>query len=117
MLDSQDPGRALHLTSRTRDPNHQLSDVIIDMQSKRFCMIRFALREGLGFYGIAEEYYADVGGYWMQTGGLLDGTLRVFGISTYHGVWRYCLLDMQFPSALPSDTFARDTPMATSPHR
>jgi hypothetical protein len=103
------PGRALHLTSRTRDPQHQLSDVIVDLPSMRFCMMRFGSAAGLGFHGIVEQHYGDVGGYWMQMDGFLDGTLRVFGVSTHHGVWRYRLLDMQFPSSLPPDTFAADT--------
>jgi hypothetical protein len=108
------PGRALHLTSRTRDPQHQLSDVIVDLQSMRFCVMRFGTAGALGFHGIVEQHYGDVGGYWMQQGGFLDGTLRVFGVSTHHGVWRYRLLDMQFPSSLPPDTFAHDPPADTS---
>jgi hypothetical protein len=108
------PGRALHLTSRTRDPQHQLSDVIVDLQSMRFCVMRFGTAGALGFHGIVEQHYGDVGGYWMQMDGILDGTLRVFGVSTHHGVWRYRLLDMQFPSSLPPDAFAHDTPADTS---
>lgn len=102
-----DPGRALHLTSRNRDPHHQLSDVIVDMQTMRFCMMRFSLNSGLGFHGMMEQHYGDVGGYWMQTDGLLDGTLRALFISLHHGVWRYRLLDMQFPASLPPDAFAQ----------
>lgn len=103
------PGHALHLTSRTRDPQHQLSDVIVDLRSMRFCMMRFGSAAALGFHGIVEQHYGDVGGYWMQMDGFLDGTLRVFGVSTHHGVWRYRLVDMQFPSSLPADTFVPDT--------
>jgi hypothetical protein len=101
-----DPGRAMHLTSRTRDPQHQLSDVIVELRSMRFCTMRFGTAAALGFHGIVEQHYGDVGGYWMQTDGILDGTLRVFGVSTHHGVWRYRLLEMQFPSSLPPETFA-----------
>ena len=101
-----DPGRALHLTSRSRNPHHQLSDVIVDVQSMHFCMIRFALASGFGFHGVLEEHYANVGGYWIQTDGYLDGTIRAFGISMHHGIWRYRLLDMQFPNALPPDAFS-----------
>ncbi|MDB5092295.1 MAG: hypothetical protein JWO85_396, partial [Candidatus Eremiobacteraeota bacterium] len=101
-----DPGRALHLTSRTRDTQHQLSDVIVELRSMRFCMMRFGTAAALGFHGIVEQHYADVGGYWMQTDGFIDGTLRVFGVSTHHGVWLYRLLEIQFPNSLPPDTFA-----------
>jgi hypothetical protein len=100
-----DAGHALHLTSRTRDPQHQLSDVIIDQPSMRFCMMRFGSPAALGFHGFVEQHYADVGGFWMQTDGLLDGSLRIFGISTHSGIWRYHLLDMQYPTALPPETF------------
>jgi hypothetical protein len=100
-----DPGRALHLTSRTRDTQHQLSDVIVELRSMRFCMMRFGTAAALGFHGIVEQHYADVGGYWIQTDGFLDGTLRVFGVATHHGVWRYRLLEMQFPSSLPAEAF------------
>jgi hypothetical protein len=98
-------GHALHLVSRKPDPLHQLSDVIVDLESMRFCMMRFGSPAGFGFHGFVEQHYADVGGYWMQTDGLLDGTLRAFGISAHGGVWRYRLVDMQFPSALPLETF------------
>jgi hypothetical protein len=104
------PARALHLTSRTRDPQHQLSDVIVDLRSMRFCVMRFSSASALGFHGIVEEHYEEVGGFWMQTDGFIDGTFRVFGVSTHHGVWRYRLLDMQFPTSLPPDTFAHDAP-------
>jgi len=98
-------GRALHLTSRSRDPLRQLTDVIVDVQSMRFCMMRYGIAGAFGFHGIVEQHYADVGGYWMQTDGLLDGTLRAFGIATHHGIWRYRLLDMAFPSDLPGNAF------------
>ncbi len=63
-----DAGRALHLWSRNKNPNHQLSDVIIDRQNLRFCMVRLDQRAdaGLGFDGTWEVHYGDVGGYWMQ---------------------------------------------------
>jgi hypothetical protein len=100
-----DAGRALHLTRRDKDPHHQLSDVIVDVKSMHFCMMRFATPSGFGFHGNVEVHYADIGGYWMQTDGLLDGTIRAFGVSMHHGTWRYHLVDMQFPSALPPDVF------------
>jgi hypothetical protein len=100
-----EPGRALHLTSRKRDPLRQLTDVIVNAASLRLCMMRYGVAGAFGFHGIVEQHYADVGGYWMQTDGLLDGTLRAFGISTHHGIWRYRLLDMAFPASLPRDAF------------
>jgi len=107
-----DAGRALHLWSRNKNPNHQLSDVIIDLQNLRFCMVRLDQRAdaGLGFDGTCEVHYGDVGGYWMQTDGYIEGTLRALGIAAGHGIWRFNLLDMQFPNSLPPDAF--QTPSA-----
>lgn len=95
-----DAGHALHLWSRARNVMHQLSDVVIDTRSMRFCTIRYSVADTFGYHGIVEQHFGDVGGYWMQTDGLLDGTLRVMGIAVHHGIWRYRLTDMQFPPEL-----------------
>lgn len=102
-----DAGRALHLWSRTRNQGHQLSDVIVDLHSLRFCMMRFAMNAAgpLGGSAVAEEHFGDVGGYWMETDGFVDGTLRVLGIRAAHGRWYYRLVDMQFPASLPDNIF------------
>lgn len=103
-------GHAFHLTSRTPDWHHQLSDVVVELRSMRFCMMRFNASSGFGFSGIVEQHYAQVGGYWLQTGGRLEGAERVFGIAAHHGEWSYQLTDMQFPAALPAEAFAPPTP-------
>jgi len=102
------PGRALHLWSRTNNPRQTLSDVVIDLRSMRFCAVRFGVRGSAGIGGTAvyELHFADVGGYWVQTGGTLDVTARVVGIAAGHGVWRFRLLDMQFPDSLPPEAIA-----------
>jgi hypothetical protein len=101
-----DPGRALHLVARDHDPRKQLSDVIVDSNSMRFCMIRFGWSEAGFITGFIEQHYADVGGYWVVSDGLIDDTLRVFGIKTHHFIWNYRLNDMTFPPQLPPETFA-----------
>jgi hypothetical protein len=100
-----DAGHALHLVSRDRNPKHQLSDVVVDVASMRFCMIRFSVSDAFGFHGVVEQHYADVGGFWLQTDGLLDGTDRVFGIATHHGIWRYRLTNVTFPKSIPAEAF------------
>ena len=100
-----DPGHALHMISRKRDPQYQLNDVIVDLRSNRLCMIRFGIPDSFGFHGVVEQHYAEVGGYWMQTDGFLDGTARFFGISFHHGIWRYHLTDMAFPATIPTEAF------------
>jgi len=102
-----DAGRALHLWSHIKNPSHQLSDVIIDLQSTRFCMVRFGRPAGAGLgAGLTwEVHYGNVQGYWMETDGSIEATLRALGIVASHGIWRFRLLDMQFPNSLPLDTF------------
>ncbi len=101
-----DAGRALHLVPRQRDPRRQLSDVIVDTGSMRFCMIRFGWSASGLFTGFVEQHYADLDGYWVVSDGSLDGTLRVFGIKTHHFIWNYRLNNMAFPEQLPPETFA-----------
>ncbi len=104
-----DAGRALHLVSRLKGGRHQLTDVIVDTTSDRFCMMRFDEHGGIGFHGYLDQYYGNVDGYWLQTGGFMDGTLRAFGISLHHGTWSYRLTNVRFPAQLPPGTFAPST--------
>jgi hypothetical protein len=109
-----DAGHALHLTPLKADyRKRQLTDVIVNAQSMRFCMIRFAARgAGSGITnGYYEEHYADVGGYWVQTDGVLDGWWFAGLFRRQHGIWRYRLVDMTFPASLSPDTFARSAGM------
>ncbi len=103
-----DPGHALHLTSRTHDPRQQLSDVVIELKSLRFCMVRFGLHRnaGLAYDATFEQHFADVGGYWVQTDGRIEATERLLGISSAHGLWQYRYLDMRFPESIPAEAFA-----------
>ena len=100
-----DAGHALHLISRDHNPRHQLSDVIIDLRNMRFCSIRFGIGSAFGFQGNIEQHYATVDGFWVQTGGVIDGTLRLFGISAHHGVWHYQLTQTRFPTHIAATTF------------
>ena len=99
------PGHALHLVARDRAPQHQLSDVTINVQTQEFCMLRYGVRDAFGFHGIVEQHFGDVGGYWTLTDGIIDGTIRFFGISTHHGIWRFTLDGISYPRAIPADAF------------
>jgi hypothetical protein len=107
------PGHALHFRSRERNELHQLSDVVIELSSARFCVITFLAR-GAGSVvtsGSFEQHYADVDGYWVQTDGVIDGTWQSSPLSRKrHGVWRYRLVDVSFPTTLPNDVFAASAP-------
>jgi hypothetical protein len=109
---SGQPGHALHFTSRDNNYLHQLSDVVIEVASARFCVVTFLAR-GAGSVvtsGSFEQHYAEVNGYWVQTDGVIDGTWQSSILSRKrHGVWRYRLVDMSFPDTLSNDIFAAHT--------
>jgi D-alanyl-D-alanine carboxypeptidase len=104
------PGHAVHLNSREHDYLHQLSDVVIENSSERFCVVTF-LAEGAGSVvraGSFEQHYADVNGYWLQTDGFIDGVWQSSLLSRKrHGVFHYRLVDISFPDTLPSEIFSR----------
>jgi hypothetical protein len=101
-----DAGHALHLISRDENPRHQLADVVVDLRNMHFCTMRFNVSES-GFSGSVEQHYADVGGYWLQTDGIVESEVRTLGIRLNHGVWQYRLEDLAFPAAIPPETFLR----------
>ena len=99
-----DPGHALHLVPRRHDPRAQLSDVTVDLDSMRFCTIRFRWNTLLSTL-LVEQHYADVDGYWIVTDGSLEGTSHLLGMKINHFVWDYHLNNMTFPRELPPETF------------
>lgn len=99
-----DPGHALHLVPRRHDPREQLSDVTVDLNSMRFCSIRFRWNTLVSTL-LVEQHYADVGGYWVVTDGSLEGGSHLFGMRLNHFIWDYRLNNMTFPQQLPPDTF------------
>jgi hypothetical protein len=101
-----DPGHGLHLVSREPDPRHQLTDVVVNLRNMHFCTMRFNVRES-GFSGSVEQHYGSVGGYWLQTDGVIETGVRTLGIMVGHGVWNYRLTQMRFPRSIPADAFFR----------
>jgi len=105
-----DAGRALQLTARTSPESHQLTNAIVDLQSTRFCMLRFTetndnYRAALTTSISVEQHYGDVDGYWVQTDGVVydDWPEAPFGTSRVS--WRYRLLGMTFLDSIPDDVF------------
>ena len=101
-----DPGHALHLVSREANPRHQLADVVVDLRNMHFCTMRFNVRES-GFNGSVEQHYGTVGGYWLQTDGVIETGVRALGIMVARGAWHYQLTQMRFPNSIPAETFLR----------
>lgn len=103
-----DPGHALHLIAWRRSAQRQLTDVVVDLRSKRFCSIRYQWNEALWFNGIVEQNYAEVGGYWVVTSGSIDGKLSILGIPTHRFDWQYRLTDITFPDQISGSAFIPD---------
>jgi hypothetical protein len=101
-----DPGHALHLVSRDRNPRHQLADVVVDLRNLHFCTIRFNVSDS-GWRGSVEQHYSDVGGYWVQTDGTIETGERALGIMLGHGVWRYRIGNVTFPKSISAEAFLR----------
>jgi hypothetical protein len=102
-----DAGHALHLTPRRRDPRRQLTDVVVDLKSMRFCTLRFTWST-LSLTSTVEQHYANAGGYWIVNDGSIDGTFRTLGIATHHFIWTYRLTGVSFPQDIPASTFVPD---------
>ena len=102
-------GRALHFTSRTADAMRQLSDVVIETVSARFCVIKFLARGAGAVFtsGLLEQHYGDVNGYWIQTDAVIDGSWQSTILSRKrHGVLRYQLRDVTFPETIGNEVFS-----------
>ena len=99
-----DDGHAIHLVPRDRNRHHQLSDVVVDTRNMRFCSIRFDASDG-SFNGTVEQHYADVGGYWLQTDGIITSHFRTLGISFGRGYWTYRVNYAAFPRSIADNTF------------
>jgi hypothetical protein len=99
-----DPGHALHLISRDDNPRHQLADVVVDLRNMHFCTMRFNVSDP-GWRGSVEQHFNDVGGYWLQTDGVIESSVRALGILLGHGVWHYRINQMTFPSTIAPETF------------
>ncbi|MHB8140944.1 MAG: hypothetical protein ACYDHD_06785 [Vulcanimicrobiaceae bacterium] len=113
------PGHALHLIA-WRDPQtHPLTDVIVDLHSMRFCMMRFSLPTGgggpFGATGFVELHFRQSGAYWMESASLANITARVLGIAMAHMIIRMNYNHFTFPSTLPAALFVvpKAAPTAT----
>jgi hypothetical protein len=102
------PGHALRLTAKHDASSHPLTGVTIDLATQRFCRLRFALRAGNvagGVTGTVELHFGDVGGYYLVTGGTIEGAVRSIGIAVGHFATSFAYTAMAFPPALPGDAF------------
>jgi len=86
-----DPGRVLSLRA-FRDPQaHPLTEVTIDANNDRFCSMRFNLKEA-GLASVTGDYeihFAQVGTYWLVSGGFADVSARVMGIAARRVLLRW----------------------------
>lgn len=106
-----DPGRAVTLTARSSPDEHQLTYAVIDLKLTKFCTLRFTQpdhhRASGTVYGLAlEQHYANVGGYWVQTDGVLYWTVPELPFGHITRDWHYRLSGTTFPREIPDDAFA-----------
>jgi hypothetical protein len=102
MCDNGDPGHSLHLKARSDPEAHQLTEAVVDVPLKRFCMVRFSEPDRMA--ASVEQHYATVRGYWMETGGIVTARfLRGFRLRDF--TWRYRLTGMTFPPSIPDTAF------------
>ncbi len=67
-----DPGHALEFDARGDPATYQLAAATVDTTNKLFCMIRFTdPDQWLGITDSDEEYYGELGGYWIRVGGTI----------------------------------------------
>jgi len=106
-------GRILKLTAY-RDPQaHPLTEVTIDPATDRFCNMRFNLKESglIGATGNYELHFAPVGIYWLISGGLIDVSVRFFGIAASHTVLTWNNSGVATPADIPASAFIDSAPV------
>lgn len=99
-----DDGHALHLVSKDSNPRHQLTDVVVDLRNMHFCTVKFN-NPSSGFSGSVEEHFSNVDGYWLQTDGQIETTVRHFGMQSGHGIWRYQIDGIKTPRTIEAAAF------------
>jgi len=101
-------GRHLQLTPRDGDiQKHPLTDVTIDLASRRFCSMRFhAPGNGIGI-SFSELRFGTVNGYFVTTDVNTDFRgYGQFGIGGHRGEWRITYDEMRFPDKLDDAIFS-----------
>ncbi|HEY9179788.1 MAG TPA: hypothetical protein VIO32_03650, partial [Candidatus Baltobacteraceae bacterium] len=98
------PGHALHLIAVSNPDEHPLTDVIIEANTMRFCMMRFSLvnavAAGTGAKGDMTVDFAESNGYWSITHGHAVLSLRMLGVSLKHFMLDTYYANMQYPTEL-----------------
>lgn len=97
-------GHALHLIAK-RDPDHYpLTDVVVEQQSLRFCMLRLRLfgeaLAGTGAKGDTTVSMGQVGPYWMMTASHTAMSARLIGAAIKSMILDVHYRNMTFPGNL-----------------
>jgi hypothetical protein len=102
---SGSPGHALHFAPRVDVAKHPLRDAVVEVQSRRICMIRFDLGSyqaaGTGFRGDMQLDFGDVAGKWIITRGRAAMAVRMIGLSLKSAVFDFSFANVEFPSSAP----------------
>ncbi|HTU81115.1 MAG TPA: hypothetical protein VMF61_03240 [Candidatus Acidoferrales bacterium] len=102
------PGRHLHTVARADAATHPLTDVVVDLQSMRFCTMRFhqIAKTGMnqGYFDI-DLHFGNVGGYYLITDGRVTGGIRAFLVAAFHLDTTFTYDQIAFPAALSPQLF------------
>lgn len=91
------------------DPNaHPMLELVIDPATFRVQAATFELSQHRFVFGgslVLHVFFAQVGPYWLNTKGELDGAGH-YAFVHWKGSYRYSATDITFPATLPFQTFA-----------
>ena len=110
---SGSPGHALQLIPRRDPAKYNLTSVIIDTATTRFCSIRFKLDASIIALGVTGEMQLDFGPvdtYWLVRDTRIAIAVRTFGVQFKHGATDITHPDMTFPATIPETVFASPSP-------
>ena len=110
--DSSPSSYHLMLENATGDPNaHALRELFVDPQTFRIQSATFEVGQRRFLFGGTLRLHVDftqVGPYWLNTSGRLDGAGH-YTLMPLHGSYSYRASNIEFPQILPSQMFVART--------
>ena len=106
-----DAGYALALTALSDPRAHPLTNVTIDANNGRFCDMQFRLKNPgvVGETGTVDLHFMQSGNAWLVSGGTVDVSVRVFGISAKHVTITWANTNFTAPQTIPDAAFTSPT--------
>jgi len=94
------PGRHLHLIAVRLPQKYPLTDVVVERETQRICMMRFNLGESgaLSLTGSFQLDFGEASGYWVIKTDTAHLLFRIFGMGTKHADVKFVYDDITFPT-------------------